>query len=131
MRFKKRLELEFGLKQIEIIPLIGLVFLLLIFFLLLSSFVFQPGVKINLPRLAISDSLSRDTIEIVISKENLTFIDGKIILTSAFENLTKQIAKRKQPILIKADRNASLGSVAEILDISRKSGVNQVNVVTN
>ncbi len=47
MRFKRHMELEHGLKQIDIAPLIDVVFQLLIFFMLTSSFVIQPGIKVN------------------------------------------------------------------------------------
>ena len=47
-RFKRHIELEHG--RLDLAPLIDVVFLLLIFFMLTSSFVIQPSITINLPK---------------------------------------------------------------------------------
>ncbi len=131
MRFKRHMELEHGLKQIEITPLIDMVFLLLIFFLLTSNFIMQPGIKINLPKAATSEVVERHNIELVISGENVIYFGGKVITNKELTNLVKQASKREQPILIKSDRRASLGRVVEVWDMCRDFGVTQINIATN
>ena len=131
MRFKRHIELEQGLKQIEITPLINVVFLLLIFFLLTSNFIMQPGIKVYLPKAATSEVLTRENIEITISGENIVYFDGKIIAGTELKNLINQAVERKQAVLVKADRHASLGKAVEIWDICRLSGVVQINMATN
>ncbi len=131
MRFKRHMELEHGLKQIEITPLIDMVFLLLIFFLLTSNFVMQPGIKVNLPKAATSEIIQDKNIEIVISGENVIYLNGRVVTSGDLKNLIKQIAQRKQSILIKADRRASLGRVVEVWDMCRDLGVTQINIATN
>lgn len=131
MHFKKHMELEHGLKQIDIAPLIDMVFQLLIFFMLTSSFVMQPGIKINLPKAVTSEVVKYENIEIIVSGENVTYLNGKVITTQEVKNLLKEVAKRNQPILIKADKRASLGRVVEIWDIARDLGITQINIATN
>ena len=131
MRFKGRMELEHGLKQIDIAPLIDIVFQLLIFFMLTSSFVIQPGIKVNLPKAVTSEAVKLENIEIVVSGENVVYLNGKVITTQELRNLLKQIAKRGQPVLIKADRRAALGRVVEIWDLARDLGLTQINIATN
>lgn len=131
MRFKRHMELEHGLKQIEITPLIDMVFLLLIFFLLTSNFIMQPGIKINLPKAATSEVVERQNVELVISAENVIYFGGKVITNKELSNLVKQTSKKKQPILIKSDRRASLGRVVEVWDMCRDFGVTQINIATN
>ncbi|MFH1441098.1 MAG: biopolymer transporter ExbD [Candidatus Omnitrophota bacterium] len=131
MRFKRHMELEHGLKQIEITPLIDMIFLLLVFFLLTSSFVIQPGIKINLPKAATSEIIQAENIEVIISGENVIYFNAKVVTMKELGNLFKQVAKRKQSILIKADKRASLGRVVEIWDMCRDLGVNQINIATN
>jgi len=131
MRFKKHMELEHGLKQIDIAPLIDMVFQLLIFFMLTSSFVIQPGIKVNLPKAITSEVVKFENIELVISAENVTYLAGKVITMAELKPLLKQVAERKQSVLIKADRRASLGRVVEIWDMCRDLGVSQVNIATN
>lgn len=131
MRFKRHMELEHGLKQIEITPLIDMIFLLLVFFLLTSSFVIQPGIKINLPKAATSEIIQAENIEIIISGEDVIYFNTKVVTIKELESLFKQVAKRKQSILIKADKRSSLGRVVEIWDMCRDLGVRQINIATN
>lgn len=131
MRFKGRMELEHGLKQIDIAPLIDIVFQLLIFFMLTSSFVIQPGIKVDLPKAVTSEAVKLENIEILVTGENVTYFNGKVVTSQELKALLKQVAKRDQTILIKADRRASLGRVVEIWDMARDLGVSQVNIATN
>jgi len=131
VRFRRHMKLEHGLQQIDIAPLIDMVFQLLIFFMLTSSFVMQPGIKINLPKAVTSEIVKFEKIEIVVSSENVTYFNSKVVSTSELKNLLKQVALREQPILIKADSRASLGRVVEIWDICRDLGITQINIATN
>ncbi len=131
MRFKRHMKLEHGLKQIDIAPLIDVVFLLLIFFMLTSSFVMQPGIKVNLPKAVTSEIVKIKNIEIIISAENATYINGRVVVTEELKNLLKQVARKSQSILIKADKRASLGRIVEIWDLARDLGIAQINIATN
>lgn len=131
MRFRRHMELEHGLRQIDIAPLIDMVFQLLIFFMLTSSFVMQPGIKVNLPKAVTSEVVKYENTEIVVSSENVIYLNGKVVTTQELKTLLKQVAKMKQGILIKADRRASLGRAVEIWDMCRDLGVSQINIATN
>ncbi|MFH1457884.1 MAG: biopolymer transporter ExbD [Candidatus Omnitrophota bacterium] len=131
MRFKGRMELEHGLKQIDIAPLIDIIFQLLIFFMLTSSFIIQPGIRINLPKAVTSEVVKIENVEIIITGENIIYLNGKVITSAELKGFLKQAAKRDQAILIKSDRRASLGRVVEIWDMARDLGVSQINIATN
>lgn len=131
MRFRRHMKLEHGLKQIDIAPLIDIVFQLLIFFMLTSSFVMQPGIKVNLPKAVTSEVVKSENIELLVSGENVTYFNGKVATIQELKNLLKQAAKRNQSVLIKADKRASLGRVVEIWDLARDQGISQINIATN
>ncbi len=131
MRFKGRMELEHGLKQIDIAPLIDIVFQLLIFFMLTSSFVIQPGIKVKLPKAATSEVVKYENIEILVTAENIIYLNAKIVTMQELKKLLTQGAKREQTILIKADKRASLGRVVEVWDMARDLGITQINIATN
>jgi len=131
MHFKRRIELEHGLRQIDIAPLIDIVFQLLIFFMLTSSFVMQPGIKVNLPKAVTSEVVKYENIELVVSSENIVYLNGKVTTNAELKTLLKQAAGRNQPVLIKADRRAALGRVVEIWDMARDFGITQINIATN
>lgn len=131
MRFKRHMELEHGLKQIDIAPLIDIVFQLLIFFMLTSSFVMQPGIKVRLPKAVTSDVIKSENVEILVTSENVTYLNGSVVTLQEIKAFFKQAAKRDQTILIKADRRASLGRVVEVWDMARDMGLSQINIATN
>jgi len=131
MRFKRHMELEHGLKQIDIAPLIDMVFQLLIFFMLTSSFVMQPGIKINLPKAVTSEAVKYENIEILISSENVIYLNSRVVTLQELKGSLKQIAKRNIPIIIKADKRASLGRAVEVWDLCRDLGISKINIATN
>lgn len=131
MRFKRHMELEHGLRQIDIAPLIDMIFQLIIFFMLTSSFIIQAGIKVNLPRAVTSEAVKLENIEIVISGENVTYLNGKVVTKEELKRLLVEAAKKRLPVLIKADRRASLGRVVEIWDMCRDLGITQINIATD
>lgn len=115
--------------EMDIAPLIDVVFQLLIFFMLTSTFVVQPSIKINLPKAVTSEGIGERQLAITITGENIMYINEKV---STLEELKRYLTQQKKDasILIKADRKASLGRVVEIWDACRASGVTQVNIAT-
>lgn len=130
MKFKRHMELEHGLKQIDIAPLIDMVFQLLIFFMLTSTFIMQSGIKVNLPKAITSEVVDQEGIEISVSAENIIYLNGKVFTLRELKTMVRKISKKKIPILIKADRRASLGRVVEVWDTCRDLGISHINIAT-
>lgn len=131
MKFKGRLELEHGLKPIDIAPLIDIMFQLLIFFMLTSSFIMPPGIRVTLPKAVTSEVIESRHIEILITGENVSYFNGRVVTMEEIKKLLKQAGQRGQAILLKSDKRASLGTVVEIWDSARDSGITQINIATN
>ena len=129
MRFKRRALLEKG--QLDIAPLIDIIFLLLIFFMLTSSFIFQPGIKINLPKALTSEVIQRENLIIIITEDNALYINERLIERDELSSRLKIAGRESKPILIKADRKASLGKVVEIWDLCRVEGVQKISIATS
>jgi biopolymer transport protein ExbD len=130
MRFKRYAKLEKGLRTIDIAPLIDIVFQLLIFFMLTSNFIFQPGIKINLPRAITSETLSEENAIITITAENLIYFNGRLVTIKEMSAILKDIASKLRPVLIKADKKATLGRIVEVWDICRQQGISKLNIAT-
>ena len=132
MRFKKlkrRTEIKKG--QLDIAPLIDVVFLLLIFFMLTSNFVFQPGIKVSLPKAITSEVISSENIVVTVTGQDLLFLNEKPITINDLVVQLKEAAKEEKTLLLKADTSASLGRVVEIWDLCRELGIAQINIATN
>lgn len=131
MRFKRHINPEYGLVQIEITPLINIVFQLLLFFMLGSSFLTQPALRVDLPRAVTSDAVRNENIEVSISAENIIYFKGRVMTDRQLEGLFKAAARRAQSLLISADRRASLGRVVRIWDMARDLGIAELNIATD
>jgi biopolymer transport protein ExbD len=128
MKFKRRTELEKG--RLDIVPLIDVVFLLLIFFMLTSSFIFQPGIKVNLPKAITSEVVHKKSLVILITKDNTVYLNERAITMDELTTRLTIAAKEARPLLIQADREASLGKVVEVWDLCREEGITQINIAT-
>lgn len=131
MKFKRHSKIEHGLGQLDIAPMIDMVFLLLIFFMLTSSFIFQPGIKVNLPKAITSEILKKESIVVTVSGEDVVYIGGRVLTMQELKRELAAAAKRQNPLLIKSDRRASLGRVVEIWDLCRELGITKINIATD
>lgn len=128
MRFKRRVKIEKGM--VDLTPLVNVFFLLFIFFLFTSSFIFQPGIRVSLPKAVTSEVIQQDSIAITITKDDKVYLNEREISRDDVASNLKLIAKSKTPLLLKADSGASLGRIVEIWDMCRDEGVTQVNIAT-
>ncbi|MCK5288835.1 MAG: biopolymer transporter ExbD [Candidatus Omnitrophica bacterium] len=128
MRFKRRVNLDAGLKQIDIAPLIDCVFILLIFFLLTSNFIVIPGIKVKLPKAVTSEAVDAQSLTFVISSEDIIYLDGKPKTLEEIEDLFEKGSNNS--IFIKSDRDASLGVVIKLWDICKKFNIEQIGIAT-
>ena len=129
MKFKRRLKMEKGM--IDLTPMVNIFFLLFIFFLFTSSFIFQPGIKVSLPKAVTSEVMQLDNVTIIVTKDDKIYLEDRQITAEELAGRLKVLAKGKMGLLIKADSRAPLGRIVEIWDACRKEGVLQINIATN
>jgi len=128
MEFKRKVFIEKG--RLDIAPLIDVIFLLLIFFMLTSSFIFQPGIRVNLPKAVTSEVLHKELLIVTITEDNEIFIDERPVGGEELVSRVTVAAREGQPLLIRADRDTDLGRVIEVWDICRQMDVKQINIAT-
>jgi biopolymer transport protein ExbD len=130
MRFKRHLKLEQGLERINLAPMVDCVFLLLIFFLLSSSFTFQSGINVKLPRAVTSDTIQDENVTITITSEDVIFLVNSVVTTSELKKELSKEGMKKHPVLIKADRRSSMGRIVDVWDVCRDVGIERINIAT-
>ncbi len=129
MKFRRRVELEKG--QLDMTPLINVILQLLLFFILTSNFVFQPGIKVSLPKAVTSEVIQEKSLIILITANNYIYLNDRLITMPELASRLKIAARENKPLLIKADRRTYLDKVVEVLDLCRKEGISQINIATN
>lgn len=117
---------------LDMTPLIDVVLMLVIFFMLTTTFVLAPGIKVDLPQgRSLQRSREGDAIVIVTQDGTIYFQDEKTDLQRLHATLQK--AYGEQPglrLVIKADKNARHGHVVEVMDMAKGVGIERLAIAT-
>lgn len=129
MQFKRSRTLS---TRLDVAPMADVVFLLLIFFMLSTSFVVQPGIQIRLPKAVTSEIQLKKDLILTITAENILFLNEELItLDGLGEALQAAFAQRKDRILIiKADKEVKHGMVVQAMDIAKMNGADRLVIAT-
>jgi len=123
--------------SVNLTPLIDVVFILLIFFMVSTTFQRESEIKIELPE-ASSEPVEEkeDVLEIVIDIEGHYFIDEQQVVNTELETLKIAIQKflgeqTEMPVVIRADRNTPYEAVVRAMDATAQLGLLQMSLATN
>lgn len=119
--------------EINITPLIDVVFLLLLFFMLTTTFSAKPGFKINLPKSSSAASgKESDSINVYVAATGDISFNGNKVSIGEVSELLKEKAKQgtEQMVMISADEAAKHGVVVEIMDRIKSSGFSKITIAT-
>jgi len=116
--------------EIDLTPMLDVVFILLIFFIVTSVFVTEAGIEVSSPEASTADSTSGDLILIAIGPAGDVWIDGDQIdprfIRSRFE--LRLADAPNSSLIIQADRNASNEQVLLILQAAREANIEDVSI---
>ena len=109
-----------------------IVFLLLIFFMLTSAFIIEPGIKIRLPKTRTAEIESRKKIFITVDENKNIYLNKRKV---ALEKLERELAltvagKRDEILVLRADKAVPHGLVVEVLDTARLAGVERLAIAS-
>lgn len=120
--------------SLDITPLVDLVFLLVIFFLLSTTFRVLPGIRVDLPT-ASSQKISQEKKDVVlaVNKAGEVFLDKEPIELLALEVRLRDLAQedKERTIFIRGDRSTSFGSVVDLLATVKKTGLHRIAIMTH
>ena len=116
--------------SLDLAPMIDIVFLLLIFFMLTSSFS-QPSIKLDLPKAIQSDPKKQENIVISINQQGEIYLNSKLVSKDEFKfSLQEKLNNNpEKSVHIKGDENMSYGTFVEVMDGVRQAGAVQLNIV--
>ncbi|MEX0602728.1 MAG: biopolymer transporter ExbD [Bacteroidota bacterium] len=112
--------------------LTDIVFLLLIFFLLSSSFVIQPGIKVQLPKAERSEQESRTQIVITVTEKGQVYLNDQVVAIEMLGGRLSQLLQSSpgEVVVIKADQAVSLQSAVQVMDIAKGVGATRLLIAT-
>ena len=123
--------------NVELTPLIDVVFLLLIFFMVSTTFVRETQLKIELPEAnGEVQQVDPGTIEIVIDRRGDYSVSGRLLVSSDKKTLVRALQEVKDPehtstrVVITADALASHQAVVQAMDAAGTVGLTQISITT-
>ncbi len=123
---------EKELISINITPLIDIVFLLLVFFMLATSFIQKSTIEVNLSSgKNVEIENEKNTIVLIINKKGQIYLNKKLINISSIRNEVISIIEKnpKSKILIKSDKKLAVQKVIRLIEEVRLAGTDNIKLV--
>ena len=116
--------------EINLTPMLDVVFIMLIFFIVTTSFVKESGIEVNRPNASTAVADERGNILIAITENNEIYIDKRLIdLRAVRANVERLKAENPEgSVIIQADKNSKTGLLVETMDQVRLAGVENVSI---
>lgn len=118
--------------ELNLIPLIDVVFMLLIFFMLTTTFIHDRALDVDLP---VSESGSAERAElrnhvIELDQRGQIAIDGQRVTEQELAAVLAEIAEGGRPVVLWADAQVVNQRVVTVLDLARRAGINKLGMGT-
>lgn len=116
---------------IDISSLIDCVFILLIFFIVTTTFVEETGIEVDKPQAASSVRLEKTSILIALTQKGEVVYGGREIGISGVRPLVKRMLQKEDvPVIIQADSSAQSGLLVRLIDEAKLAGATKVSLAT-
>ena len=117
--------------EINLSPMIDMVFILLIFFIVTTVFVEETGVEINKPEASAARQLEKNSILIAVTANNKVIYGGRDIGISGVSPIVKRLTLQGDiPVIIQADQAANHGVFARVYGEAKLAGAKSINFST-
>ena len=118
--------------QIDMTPMLDVVFIMLIFFIVTASFVKESGIDVNRPEAATAVQKDRANILVAISDSGEIWINKRQVDARAVQaNIERLYAENPQgSVVIQADKKATTETLIKVMDAARAAGVFDVSIAT-
>jgi len=120
-----------GETGIDLSPMIDCIFILLIFFIVTTVFVEEPGVEILKPGVRLDAELERNSIIVAVTAENKVVYGGKELSVAGVGARVRQLLNRDDlPVIIQADARADHGVFSDVWSEVKNAGAKKISLST-
>jgi len=119
--------------RVDVTPLIDIVFQLVLFFMVSTTFVTSPGIKVNLPRSSAETLLQeQEDLHIWMTDAGAVFVDKKSVDFEALETIlsSRAVQDPSTLVIIEADTEVEHGRVVGVMDLARSVGLERLAIAT-
>ena len=117
---------------LNITPLVDVLLILIVFFTITSTFLEQPGIKLQLPKAASSDLQKIEKAVLTVSKDGILFFRDKEITLDELPGILEIAMESSidKSLIVSADEKTEHGLVVSIMDLARQNGVGKLVIST-
>jgi biopolymer transport protein ExbD len=121
---------ELDQSEVNLTPMLDVVFIMLIFFIVTASFVKEAGIEVTRPPAATAERQERGNILVAITADNQIWIDRRQVSPNALRaNIERLYAENPGgSVVIQADTKSENGLLVQVMDAARLAGVKNVSL---
>ena len=119
---------------VDVTPMIDIVFQLVLFFMVSTTFVTSPGIQVDLPRSSAQTVVSDDKdLQVWVTAEGSVYVDQQPVDAEALRQrlLSAARANPNTMVVLKADAGVSHGRVVAVMDQARAQGLTRLAIATD
>lgn len=126
-----KIQSRFESMHIDMVPMVDCIMVLVIFLMISSAFVNDPGVEVQKPDVTGAMPSTQNVLLIAISADNRIYFDGQEIRVDQIAPVLRQASiGRSQALIVRGDRASSLGVFAAVYTEAKRSGIAHVEFAT-
>jgi len=131
MEFRRRLKPQ---AEVDIVPLIDVMFQLVVFFMVSSTFIVTPGISLVLPESSSAEPVAMSKLVVsIVSQEEVYLNQDRYTLQSldgGLKALRDEDRSQIKTVVVEGDRNVSYSLMVSVLDVLRMNGFKGINLKT-
>ncbi|MGS2743225.1 ExbD/TolR family protein [Halomonas sp. LS-001] len=117
--------------EVNLTPMLDVVFIMLIFFIVTTSFIKESGVEIERPESSAASPRPDAQVLIAVTPEGAVWVDGKPVDVHRIGQQVADMLTDDGAVVIQADRESTTGLLIEVMDRLKQAGVDQIAVAAS
>lgn len=116
---------------VDLTPMLDVVFIMLIFFIVTTSFIKESGVEIERPNSSAATARPDTQVLVAITDQGSVWVDGEAVDAHRVGSRVAELVSEGGGVVVQADRRSTTGTLIEVMDRIRDAGVENVAVAAN
>lgn len=131
MRRRRSIDATADSNEVNLTPMLDVVFIMLIFFIVTTSFIKESGIEIERPESSAASPRPDAQVLVAVTPEGAVWVDGDPVDVHRVGQQVADLLSEDGSVVIQADRDSTTGLLIEVMDRLKQAGVDQVAVAAS
>lgn len=125
MAGKMNADLDDSISDINVVPLVDIILVVLIIFMVTAPMIMKPTINVNLPKAASGENTAPSQLAITLAQDGRTLLNGNPATEESISTKAKEELQKNPDVqaIISADKDVPHGRVVTIIDVVKSAGV--------